>query len=325
MYGEKCYNHSESHLAGFAHPWRETSESTEDTKKRKDMEFVHELLNTAKASKWDIVKASLAKQPDLVNMRPPERNFALIHFACFQICHDWVMWLVDEAGADPKLLTNDGKTPQDVLAEAMRTKPPDDLNAKMKDKNLVEWLNKRTKTGGGPASATSSPTSPADITGSAAGYGAGAALLPATGKVADGTGKPASSPRMDSEPRVGGTTMAVGRCLKSELNGDYVELKTTKMGYPVYLKLPTAIARDKYLLHYRVERGWTISKKMDDADGMAYLGPHVIGGDPSRKHYGENWKVLFGSGMASYYMDDRLMSVTARPDKGRPLPTLQAR
>jgi len=291
-YGPKCYQQNPEHLASFAHPWLE-GETAEEAKKRKDIQSSHELLNYAKSGNWAGIYKAVKDQPDLVNVRPDVRRFALIHYACFQIGHEQVQFLID-CGADPKLLTNDGMTPVDVLSEAIRTDPGKTPDEVALDAALLKWLEKR-------AAGENIPfTRPAKI----------ASDL---------------SPTADTE-KPSGLVMIVSRCLNRELDGEYAELTRMHNGYPVFRKSAAGV---KMYLYYaitdsKMNSGWTIDKAIMESslvgtasksDGAvpAYLGPSMCGGDPSKQYQGEYWRVWYSSLLGGgYYSKDVLMKVTRK-------------
>lgn len=72
------------------------------------------MLNLAKNDDWPAVMTMLEKAPELVNIRPHNRNWAVIHRAAATNAAQVVMDLVTLYDANHCLLTGDGMTPHQV-------------------------------------------------------------------------------------------------------------------------------------------------------------------------------------------------------------------
>jgi len=79
-----------------------------------DMPRIHKMLNLAKNDDWPAVMSMLEKTPELVNIRPPNRNWATIHRAAAMNATQVVRDLVTKYDANHCLLTGDGMTPHKV-------------------------------------------------------------------------------------------------------------------------------------------------------------------------------------------------------------------
>eukprot|EP00927_Polykrikos_kofoidii_P057021 TRINITY_DN5112_c0_g1_i1.p1 TRINITY_DN5112_c0_g1~~TRINITY_DN5112_c0_g1_i1.p1 ORF type:complete len:1300 (-),score=221.72 TRINITY_DN5112_c0_g1_i1:44-3889(-) len=144
-YGEKCYQRSKQHMEDFDHPWLR-GESAEEEVQRKTIELSHQALTMAKGENWEGVKEMLRKNPEIVNVRPEQREFNLLHFATFQFNHTVVRQLVRDYGADLTTKSSKGKTAIEILTEGMVTNPgkPEET---AEDTRLLNWMKLHARTG----------------------------------------------------------------------------------------------------------------------------------------------------------------------------------
>lgn len=81
------------------------------------LKAAHELIDLAKANKWADVFKALDRCRDLANVRPPVREYAVLHQAAFYGKVDVVKALIETYGADPRQVTKSGKSAADVAKE----------------------------------------------------------------------------------------------------------------------------------------------------------------------------------------------------------------
>lgn len=81
----------------------------------------HKLIDIAYLGHWDELYKALDVKPDLVNVRPDVRQFAVIHQAAFQGAEEVVMRLIEKYGADPEQHTKKGLTAMEVAADQGHT------------------------------------------------------------------------------------------------------------------------------------------------------------------------------------------------------------
>lgn len=79
-----------------------------------DPSELESLIGAAKEFEWDKAWEVLDEHPGYVDMRPPYRKFAAIHQAAFEGQVDVLRKYVEEYRGNPKLLSKDGETPEQV-------------------------------------------------------------------------------------------------------------------------------------------------------------------------------------------------------------------
>lgn len=138
-YGRECYSKNPKHLEEFDHPRVTSGESPAEKKSSEDTQAIHVLLSMAKDGKYDAVFASLKGRPDLVNVRPENRMFTLLHYAAFQARKAEMERLIS-VGADVHARTKDGKSVVEILCEGQRANPPRSEEEVLYDRDCLGWL-----------------------------------------------------------------------------------------------------------------------------------------------------------------------------------------
>lgn len=90
-----------------------------------DTSELETLIGFAKEFDWDKVWEVLDQHPGYVDMRPPYRKFAAIHQVAYEGQIDVARRYVEEYRGNPKLLTKDGQTPEQVARDEGNTEIAD--------------------------------------------------------------------------------------------------------------------------------------------------------------------------------------------------------
>eukprot|EP00930_Biecheleria_cincta_P074836 TRINITY_DN6204_c1_g1_i1.p1 TRINITY_DN6204_c1_g1~~TRINITY_DN6204_c1_g1_i1.p1 ORF type:complete len:1100 (-),score=172.77 TRINITY_DN6204_c1_g1_i1:533-3811(-) len=280
-YGEACYNIKPQHLADFAHPWLEGGETDAAARERRAIQESHTLLNKAKGGKWQEIDDTLARQPDLVDRRPDGRQYALLHYAAYQlkeVCIDMLL----KHGADPLLRNLDGDTPADIIKSVMRSSPSPVERDKCQQ-CLLCLARGRHSSSSSSGRIGSDPTSSAHR----------------------------ASPTQESED--GNMRIKVQSCMVKEFDGEYKLLEERLNGHPAYRKDAQTDKGCLYIYHHRNPRnGWSIGyHPEDEADPLAFLGA-TRSDDPCTRAHLQYWRVLFMSKYArgDFWATDYAMTLT---------------
>merc|ERR1712046_201572 len=80
----------------------------------KTIRLAHKAIDLAKYAKWRDLFAFLDKNPEVVNIRPEEREYTILHQAAYHGSQLAVDQLIDKYGADKKALTKDNAPVADI-------------------------------------------------------------------------------------------------------------------------------------------------------------------------------------------------------------------
>eukprot|EP00929_Paragymnodinium_shiwhaense_P118831 TRINITY_DN90728_c0_g1_i1.p1 TRINITY_DN90728_c0_g1~~TRINITY_DN90728_c0_g1_i1.p1 ORF type:complete len:1062 (-),score=200.10 TRINITY_DN90728_c0_g1_i1:49-3234(-) len=302
-YGEGCYSKNPKHFEEFAHPWREGKETGGDKQKVfLEEKLLHEMLDSAKNGDWQSVFETLRRRPDLVNGRPPQRLFALGHYAAHQIKEEAIYQLVDKFNADVNTPTRDGQTVEKVLQEALRQSPPSTEADRLADDMLLKWVQRRAA-GEKVPRPTQGYASGGPVAGAAAGAGAPT--------------NPKASPPVSSKPGTSapGGYVKVPYCsARRDLEGVYAELPGPgHNGCPTYQMRKSGIMKERFLFLSAKFGGWAIGETIDDqANIYAYICMRKAYAGVTSAALGEYWNVWVENALSGgLWKRDILMQVQA--------------
>eukprot|EP00928_Gymnodinium_smaydae_P039344 TRINITY_DN26896_c0_g1_i1.p1 TRINITY_DN26896_c0_g1~~TRINITY_DN26896_c0_g1_i1.p1 ORF type:complete len:1045 (+),score=195.32 TRINITY_DN26896_c0_g1_i1:159-3293(+) len=289
-YGVECYSKNPKHFEEYDHPWRDKAETTEEKRLRELTQTTHELLNRAKDMNWDSVKADVRARPELINMRPETRQFALIHYAAYQVRKAELEWLLGR-GADLSLRTRDGRNVEEVLHEGIRANPPQTAAHKQYDDDLAAYMRQKMQ---------------ALATGGAAAIARGRAATEAGLSPTAASGKPAGA--------------VFVRSARRDLEGTYEALPPHN-GKTAYRMMSSA-GPERYLLYhggmYRgIRLGWVFDESPVGSERpLAYLRASYMDSDVTSRRMNEYWRVWNSSRVTppGDFRPDATMSVTKRLD-----------
>mmetsp|Transcript_107464 Transcript_107464/g.302402 ORF Transcript_107464/g.302402 Transcript_107464/m.302402 type:complete len:612 (+) Transcript_107464:103-1938(+) len=83
-----------------------------------DVATAHKLIDLAKEGRWKSLYKALDARRDLVDARPPVREYGILHQAAFLGSRAAVLALIDKYGADPTQLTKSGRSVEEVAVES---------------------------------------------------------------------------------------------------------------------------------------------------------------------------------------------------------------
>jgi uncharacterized protein (TIGR02452 family) len=279
-YGKDCYNNNQNHVEAFSHPWREQPTHDQTAADAlQDQKFAHDLLSRAKDGAWAGVRAALTERPKLVNVRPPNRKWGLIHYAVYQMKLPELFWLVTECGADVKMLTSDNMTPEDVLKQAIKEAPAKDSAQRDNDRKLVLWIQER---------AAGRPVKPPAI------------CRPATTQSKQGEAV---------APRAG--AVAISYSSRRDLEGVYTQMPALHNGRKAYQTTSQA----RRFLFYCVTspfEGWNIREQIiEKGEPLAYLRRIAGSDDVCGQLLGASWNVFTPSEISppGFFKPDAFLSV----------------
>lgn len=288
QYGVKCYNQNPQHRAQFEHP-DPTTETKEQAEERRRQNLAHDLLNYGKLGDWKNAKALLTMHPEIVNIRPDVREYALIHHAGYQLKFEIMEWMRYTMKADLMLKTRFGKTLEDIMQEVLSTSCQTDHERKV-CQDIQRWLASEQ----GRAGAPSAPTA----TSAAASAAAAMSVY-------------------DNSPALArGAVLVVQSTANADVNGDYEEVEDRFSRYPVFRKKVVKAGDAKCFLFYNPLQtmGWVIDIRVHEGTNpFAYLGPSACGGNPCAKGYHEAWTVkVITRLVGESYQADNAMKITRR-------------
>lgn len=269
-----CYSKNPKHFEDYAHPWLD-GHLPAQSKDKEEAEQIHEILSLAKTGDWRKVKRKLRDHPQWVNVRPPVRQYGLVHHAAWQLQMDAMETLYIEFSADLSLRTKDGKSVEDVFLESQAI---GGLNATQEAqcKALQKWLRRRV----------------AEINPGVEG------------------GPPVVSEVLPTDLKPQGAVITAWSTMNRELSGDFAEMMNERNGYPAYVREADDVCLYIYY-SFREDLGWVMDDGLRDTrEPLAYLGPSTCGTDPCAKAFGEAWKVRRSNRLAGdFYARDSFMKL----------------
>jgi len=112
-----------------------------------DAQAAHRALTLAKQGRWRQVQNELDLFPSIVNVRPGNRNWGIIHFAANRLNFGVVKILVEKYGADLALRTKDGHTCKELMQWQIAMTPGISPEKRVEHKVMMQYVQNHLKPG----------------------------------------------------------------------------------------------------------------------------------------------------------------------------------